>query len=73
MGLFGKRNQEVAPTRVTDSWAFNANGMETTVGMQRRMATDMAERDYRTASERGLALSLLAALDMIEDMATRSD
>jgi hypothetical protein len=70
--MFGKKQkQEQKPARITDDWLITANGVTTTIGMQRKMAMAMATHDYDTASERGLALSLLAALDLIEDEARK--
>lgn len=45
-------------------------GGDTTLGEMRRMSRDMAERDARTPVEQGLAISLLAVLDLFEQTVT---
>lgn len=41
-------------------------GRDTTLGMQRQMARQIRDEAWQTQTERGLAISLLAVLDLFE-------
>jgi len=41
-------------------------GRDTTIGEMREMATDIRDKNATTQTERGLAISVLAILDMFE-------
>lgn len=41
-------------------------GRDTTLGTQRRMARQIRDEAWQTPTERGLAISLLAVLDLFE-------
>lgn len=43
-------------------------GKDTTYGMQRKMATEIRDETWQTPVEKGLAMSLLAVIDDLEDV-----
>jgi hypothetical protein len=64
MKFFSSKPEE--SRRLTDNWDLDVNGLRTSYGEMRMHATNIAERDYLNPVEQGLALSILAILDDVE-------
>lgn len=75
MKLFNRRSEGSGfDARVLPGVPSVFTGRDTTYGEVRRMARDMAERDWRTQAEKGLAMTLLAVVeDFKQELETRDE